>query len=87
MKIGEHLRALRQERDLTLADVAGRIGVGIPYVCDIELGRRPCSPHTAARFADALDVPRERLVQVVMETLVSSLGLEVVVRKRLRGVP
>lgn len=86
MRLGEHVRARRQGLGLTLANVAVSCDVSISYVSDIEAGRRGCPPSTAARLAEALGVPPERYVQMVLESHVEGLGFEVVVRKTLRGV-
>ena len=51
MKATERLRAFRQEKRLTLADLANRLGgVSIGHISDIETGKRPtCSVDLALR--------------------------------------
>lgn len=85
--VGATIRHLRNERGWTLQQLAGRCGFGLVYLCDLELGRRPCSPLTAYRVARALDTEPAPLVQEVLEYLIASTDLEVVVRKKLLGVP
>jgi transcriptional regulator with XRE-family HTH domain len=88
MTVGQYIRELRTERGLLLRDVAQRMGCAVPFVCDLELDRRPCSALNAAKIADALNVPREHLVEMVLQEMVAGLDLDVDVRKRkCRGVP
>lgn len=39
-EFGKYLRRKRLERDLSLKDLAGAIGVSSVYLCDVEKGRR-----------------------------------------------
>ena len=41
---GDWLREVRKNAGLTLRDMARRVGVSVPYLCDIELNRRNCLP-------------------------------------------
>lgn len=40
---GKALRALREDTDISLRDMAGRIGITPPFLSDCELGRRKLS--------------------------------------------
>ena len=41
--LGERIRELREERDLSLRELAGKIGVSAAFMSDVELNRRyPC---------------------------------------------
>jgi predicted transcriptional regulator len=38
------LRSKRESAGLSARDMAKRLGFSAPYICDIELGRRGCTP-------------------------------------------
>ncbi len=52
---GERIRLLRTEQDLTLAQVANKVGIGASYLSEIERGRVSPAPATLNRIAEALD--------------------------------
>ena len=51
-----NIRAIRQGRKMTLAAVAGKVGISIAYLSDIERGNRHGNRATISRIADALGV-------------------------------
>ncbi|WP_027054789.1 helix-turn-helix domain-containing protein [Mesorhizobium erdmanii] len=53
------LKALRNWRKLTQAELAGAIGVSQGFLSDLESNRRKPSAQTSAMLAKALDVPAE----------------------------
>jgi transcriptional regulator with XRE-family HTH domain len=53
--LGRRLRALRKERGLRLADVAGAAGISISWLNDMEHDRNSPSLDTLVRVAIALD--------------------------------
>lgn len=57
MTMAHVLRDLREERDLTLREVAARAGVNIATVLRAELGQTTPSGRTLWKLARALDVP------------------------------
>ena len=60
---GEHLRQLRKEKSKSMGDIARHIGVSVPYVSDVELGRRkPFAKVKIAQVAELLGVPAEPLI-------------------------
>lgn len=40
-RLGEFIRSYRQHRGLTLGQVARKTGLSVPFLSDLELGRRP----------------------------------------------
>ena len=47
--LGERIRELREERDLSLRELAGKIGVSAAFMSDVELNRRyPADKHLPA---------------------------------------
>ena len=56
MKLCERLRELRSERDLRLKDVAGRSGISVPYLSDLERGRTNPSLETLQVLAAAYEI-------------------------------
>jgi transcriptional regulator with XRE-family HTH domain len=58
--IGERLRAERQARNLSQADIERRVGLPRCRISWLELGRATPTLETLERLAEALDVPIER---------------------------
>jgi len=52
--LGERIRELREQLDLSVRDLARKIGVSAPFLSDIELGRRHPSSDVLERLAAAL---------------------------------
>ncbi len=62
MPFGRYLRETREDRDITLTELARRIQVSIPYLSRIEREREnPPPDRLLISIADALDVPRDQL--------------------------
>jgi transcriptional regulator with XRE-family HTH domain len=59
--LGQRLRELRDKADLSLRELAKRIGISSPFLSDIELGRRFPSEEILEKLAAALKVPLEDL--------------------------
>lgn len=53
---GAALRDLREARGLTIADLAGRVGVGHPHLSRVERGINQASPALIRQLADVLHV-------------------------------
>ena len=63
ISLGQRIRELRDKADLSLRELAMRIGISAPFLSDIELGRRFPSEEILAKLADALDVSPDELKQ------------------------
>ena len=61
MRFGERLRALREERGVSLAELARATSYSKSYLSRVETGRRPGNGLLAAACARALGVDPERL--------------------------
>jgi transcriptional regulator with XRE-family HTH domain len=55
--IGEVLREERQDQGRTLADVAREAHVSLPYLSEVERGRKEVSSDVLAAICDALELP------------------------------
>jgi transcriptional regulator with XRE-family HTH domain len=55
--VGQQIRRLRHERDLTLAQVASRSGLNLGYLSQVENDKASPSLETLAALAAAIDVP------------------------------
>jgi transcriptional regulator with XRE-family HTH domain len=60
----QRLRALRQQRVLTLRELEERSGVAYNTIWHLENGKRGAQPRTIRKLADALGVAPEALVKV-----------------------
>lgn len=61
MDRGNRIREIRKKHGMTLMDLAGRVGVSIPYLSDIERGNRKGSKEVISLIADALEVQADEL--------------------------
>lgn len=59
--LGEFLRLKRDEKDLSLRELAKLIGCTAPFLSDIELGRRHPSDDVLSKMAVALGVEEKEL--------------------------
>jgi len=57
MPVGENLRAIRERRGLSQAELWRRSGVAQPSISEIETGVRGAQTRTLTKLADALGVP------------------------------
>ena len=55
--IGRDLRAIRQSKGLTLAEVAGRLGRSIGFLSQVERGISVLSTQELRKVAELFDVP------------------------------
>ena len=62
MKLGERLRELRQQRDLTLLQLSQQTGLSVSYLSDLERGRTNPSIDTLERIAGTYHVLLGELV-------------------------
>lgn len=67
--LGSRLRALRADRDETLAETARRAGISPQYLSEIERGRKEPSSEMIAALAGALDTTLTDLTSGVTEDL------------------
>jgi transcriptional regulator with XRE-family HTH domain len=47
--LGEHIKEVREERDLSVRELAKKLNVSAPFLSDVELGRRHPSDEVLAR--------------------------------------
>lgn len=60
MKLKLRIREIRQHQSLTLAELAGRAGISVPHLSEVERGVKNINNHLLTRIAEALDVkPRD----------------------------
>lgn len=52
--LGAHIRELREKQDLSVRELAKRLGVSAPFLSDVELGRRHPSDEVLSRLAGEL---------------------------------
>jgi transcriptional regulator with XRE-family HTH domain len=80
--LGSRLRALRADRDETLAQTSERAGISPQYLSEIERGRKEPSSEMIAALAGALDTTLADLTLAVTEDLrrLSRIGVGTVIR-------
>lgn len=62
MSLKLHIRDIRQAQGLTLETVAGRVGISIPHLSQIERGDKNLNNHLMERISAALGVQPDDLV-------------------------
>ena len=67
--IGDVLRDERQAQERTLADVAGDAAVSLPYLSEIERGRKEVSSDLLAAVGDALDLSLVEILERCVDRL------------------
>ncbi|MBI4766597.1 MAG: helix-turn-helix transcriptional regulator [Deltaproteobacteria bacterium] len=59
--LGEYIRELREEKDLSLRELAKKLKISAPFLSDIELGHRYPSDKVLGGLARILDIPLKDL--------------------------
>lgn len=59
--LGQHLRQLRGQHDISLRELSQRLKISATFVSDIELGKRHPSEEVLANIAKVLKVPLAEL--------------------------
>ena len=67
--IGSTIRRLRLERAKTLRELARESTVSLPYLSEIERGRKEASSEILATLARSLDVPLESIMHEASDRL------------------
>lgn len=68
VRIGATIRALREALGWKRAEMVGAVGKSYAYLCNIEAGRKRCTPQLARQIADALGVPVGAIVSPAYDT-------------------
>jgi len=83
--LGDVLRRIRREQGRTLADVARAAKVSMPYLSEVERGRKEASSEVLVAICDALHIElSDLLVEVGHDLVVRRAGASVI---RLAPVP
>lgn len=61
--IGQVLRDERLDQERTLAEVADRASVSLPYLSEVERGVKEVSSDVLAAICDALELPLDRVLE------------------------
>ncbi|GAA4902423.1 helix-turn-helix protein [Stackebrandtia albiflava] len=81
LTLGEVLRRIRLLQGRTLADVAGAARVSMPYLSEVERGRKEVSSEVLAAICDALGIDlADLLAEVGRELLVDRSRITAVAR-------
>ncbi|MFD8572969.1 helix-turn-helix domain-containing protein [Streptomyces sp. NPDC059639] len=67
MNVGPGIRRRRRALELTLAEVARRAGVSVPFLSQVENGRSRPSMSSLQRIADALDTTAVEILAAAQE--------------------
>ncbi len=64
-RLGARVRAVRTQKERTLADVAADCGLTVAQLSQIELGKSATSTWGLARICSALEIPMDRLLSAL----------------------
>ena len=81
--LGEVLREERQEQDRTLADVAESAAVSLPYLSEVERGRKDVSADLLGAIAAALELDVPTVLERTARRLRTRAGVQRSVRMQL----
>ena len=79
LTLGSLLLAIRHGENMTQIAFAKWLGVSKQYLCDLERGRRFCSPKSAAFYAKKLGYSAEHFVRLCLQDLIDRDGLKLVI--------
>ena len=80
--LGAVLRDERTDQERTLADVARSASVSLPYLSEVERGRKEASSAVLRSIADALEIP----LADVLQRGADRLRVDAALRSHVRGV-
>ena len=83
--IGEVLRRTRRAQGRTLADVSRAAQVSVPYLSELERGRKEASSEVLAAICDALRIDLSELLAVVGRELAADRAATVIRLDSVRG--
>ena len=84
MKFGEKLRKYRTDKNLTQAELAKLIGVGVNTICNYESGKTyPQNREVYKKLADVLGVDADHLHNENDDFIESAQGMAIEVKNRL----
>jgi transcriptional regulator with XRE-family HTH domain len=72
--LGDVLRRVRLDQGRTLADVAAAAAISVPYLSEVERGRKEASSEVLAALCDALEVPLSAVVAEAGRDLAAELA-------------
>ncbi|GGE30190.1 hypothetical protein GCM10011360_17810 [Primorskyibacter flagellatus] len=62
MQLNLRIRDLRKAKGLSIADLAGKVGVSTPHLSQVERGLKNLNNHLLVRIAAALEVEPDALI-------------------------
>jgi len=62
-ELGQLLRSARRERQWVLREVAERAGLKVPFLCDIERGKRPVGVAKLEKLCEVLKMPQDAVAR------------------------
>jgi len=68
VRIGATIRALREALGWRRGQLVAAVGKSYAYLCNVEAGRKRCTPQLARQIADALGVPVGAIVSPAYDT-------------------
>lgn len=75
LSFGQLIESLRRCDEISQVELAMKMKMTRAYLCDIEKGRRPVGPGTAAKFAQAMGYSVSQFIATAIEDQLRKAGL------------
>jgi transcriptional regulator with XRE-family HTH domain len=82
LTLGRVISSLRKSDEISLMELANKVGISKTYLCDIEKGRKRVPLALAARFAEVMDHSISSFVQLALDEELKKTGLRLHVEVR-----
>lgn len=64
LELGKRIRTARRKKGMSQAELADKVGISVPYVSDVENGKKTIGVDIFLRIAEALQVSTDWLLRV-----------------------
>ncbi len=64
LELGKRIRTARRKKGMSQAELADKVGISVPYVSDVENGKKTIGVDIFMRIAEALQVSTDWLLRV-----------------------
>lgn len=80
------IRSLRQNRNMTLEDLARQTGLSVSYLSEVERGKKQPSLETLEKISQTLNISRDALLSSTSPTNTGGLGAKISIIREEKGM-
>lgn len=74
------MKAWREMKNMTLQDLANKVGTSRQYISSIEKGHKNVGPKQAQKIAKALGLPPKIMIEIALNDLLDREGIKLKVK-------